>query len=208
MSLTPRSRQVILGCLALTAILTAADLGSKQWALSELSRERVGESPPVCEKNELGYVTRQRISTQPKTLIDGALELRYAENCGAAFGMLREAPKVVRKGVFFVAAIAAIGALIFMFVTGRGGKWFAWSVPFIVSGAIGNLVDRVNLGYVVDFIRVYWDPWSFEWPTFNIADSTITVGVVFLLLDGFLDRRPEEAAESAEVDEPEAEAVA
>jgi signal peptidase II len=81
----------------------------------------------------------------------------------------------------------AVGALLFMFVTGTGGKLFAWSVPLIVSGALGNLVDRVRLGYVVDFIRFHLQE-GWEWPTFNVADSTITVGVALLLLDGLLNR--------------------
>jgi signal peptidase II len=70
-----------------------------------------------------------------------------------------------------------------MFARGNGGPLFAWSVPLVVSGALGNMIDRVRLGYVVDFIHFHvYD--SFEWPTFNVADSTITVGVALLLLDG------------------------
>lgn len=80
-----------------------------------------------------------------------------------------------------------------MFITANGGILFAWAVPLIISGALGNMIDRWRLGYVVDFIRFHLhDGW--EWPTFNVADITITVGVAFLLLDGF---RKEVASESA-----------
>jgi signal peptidase II len=103
------------------------------------------------------------------------------------------------------AGLVAVGALMFMFVTGSGGTLFAYSVPLIVSGALGNMVDRVRLGYVIDFIRFHLnDGW--EWPTFNIADSTITVGVVLLLLDGLLQRspapQPSTAAETASAKAP------
>jgi signal peptidase II len=68
-----------------------------------------------------------------------------------------------------------------------------------VSGALGNMVDRVRLGYVVDFIHFHvYD--SFEWPTFNVADSTITIGVALLLLDGL--RKPAEAPAGAAAPAP------
>lgn len=108
---------------------------------------------------------------------------------------------MVRHGIFGTAALIASLALLWMFATGRGGRWFAWSVPFIVSGALGNLTDRLRLGYVVDFIRVYWnEPLPLigsEWPTFNIADVTITIGVALLLIDGWAEGRREKAAAKA-----------
>ncbi|MFW6066695.1 MAG: signal peptidase II [Myxococcota bacterium] len=188
-----RSTRAVVVCLAAIATLIALDLWSKQWALDVLSSERPGSAPPVCEPNELGHVLYQRVREEAVELVPGYLELRYAENCGAAFGLMREAPGLVRRVVFGVAAVLASAALLWMFWRGRGGPMFAWSVPFIVSGAIGNLVDRARLGYVVDFIRFHvHDSW--EWPTFNVADAAITVGVVLLLLDGLREGRRDEAA--------------
>jgi signal peptidase II len=103
--------------------------------------------------------------------------------------MLDQSPRWLRAGVFLVAGTIAVFALMLMFVRGSGGQLFAWSVPLIVSGALGNMIDRVRLGYVIDFIHFHIHD-SFEWPTFNVADSTITVGVALLLLDGL--RRPAE----------------
>lgn len=183
-----RNTQAIFLCLLATAALTAIDLWSKDWAQSELSRERPG-AHAVCEPDEQGYYSMQRVRSGAVVLIDGYLEFRYAENCGAAFGMLNESPKWLRVLVFMSAGAIAVGALMFMFISGTGGKLFAWSVPLIVSGAVGNLVDRVRLGYVVDFIRFHLQE-GWEWPTFNFADSTITVGVALLLLDGLLNREP------------------
>lgn len=189
-------RRTTASIIAMTIALivsTAADLGSKAWAEGKLSMERMGEKPPVCQVDEQGYREMQRLRTRPVVLIEGWLELRYAENCGAAFGMLDESPRWIRAAVFFTAAAVAIVALLWMFVQGNGGPMFAAAVPLIVSGALGNLVDRIRLGYVVDFIRLFHvfesGPW--EYPTFNIADSTITVGVILLFLDGL--KKPTEA---------------
>ena len=205
---TPRARRLVVWCVLGTVALTAVDLWSKAWALDALSAERVGETPAVCQPDERGYVRPQRAATTPISLVDDHLELHYAENCGAAFGMLRSAPALVRHGIFGTAAVLASIALFWMFATGRGGAAFAWAVPFIVSGALGNLVDRVRLGYVVDFIRLYWsEPIRFlgtQWPTFNIADATITVGVVLLLIDGWREGKAEKEAAKAPQPEPAA----
>lgn len=187
---TPRSRKALLLCLAATAVLAAADLGTKHWALERLSEPSSHGSDPVCEPDTHGNIRQQRTQRPPVVLIDGYLEFRYAENCGAAFGFMRDMPSLVRKGVFYIAAVGAVLLLFWMFATGRGGTLFAWSVPLIVAGAIGNLVDRVRFGYVVDFVRFHLnDRWAY--PTFNVADAWITIGVGLILIDGFLDGKRE-----------------
>ena len=200
MTRSPRSTKALLVCLAAVAVLTAMDLGSKHWALDRLSQPSSRGSDPVCEPDTFGRITPQRAQTQPVVLVEGYFEFRYAENCGAAFGFMRDMPSIVRKGVFYVAAAGAVLLLLWMFVTGRGGTLFALSVPLIIAGAVGNFVDRVRLGYVVDFVRFHLnDRWAY--PTFNVADVWITVGVAFILIEGFIDGRREkqaraEAAES------------
>jgi len=183
----PRSRLAVGLCLLATIGLTAADLASKAWAEGALAIERTNDAPPLCEPG-----TMQRLRAEPVVLIEGYLELRYAENCGAAFGLMRGASPNARKAVFGIAATLASIALLVMFVRGRGRVLFAYSVPLIVSGAVGNLVDRIRYGYVVDFIYFHWqDAW--EYPTFNVADCGITVGVVLLVLDGFREGKAERA---------------
>lgn len=185
-----RSSKALILCLAAIALLTAMDLGTKHWALDRLSQPSSLGSEPVCAPNEYGRIAPQRAQTSPVLLIDGYLEFRYAENCGAAFGFMRDMPTLVRKGVFYVAALGAVVLLLWMFVTGRGGKLFAFSVPLIIAGALGNLVDRVRLGYVVDFVRFHiHDRWAY--PTFNVADAWITIGVALILLEGLADSRRE-----------------
>lgn len=185
-----RSISALLACLLAALAFTALDLGSKEWAIETLSRERLASPPPLCEPNQHGLVFMQRMRTDAIVLIEGYLELRYAENCGAAFGLLNDAPRLVRVVLFAATAVVAIVALLWMFVRGHGGALFAASVPLIVSGALGNLVDRIRHGYVVDFIRFHVHD-AFEWPTFNIADAAITVGVVLLFLDGLRQERRE-----------------
>ena len=190
---TPRSSKALILCLTATAALTAMDLGSKHWALDRLSQPSSLASEPVCQPNEYGRIQTQRAQLAPVVLIDGYLEFRYTENCGAAFGFMRDMPSLVRKGVFYVAAAGAVVLLLWMFVTGRGGALFAISVPLIIAGAVGNFVDRVRLGYVVDFIRFHLnDRWAY--PTFNVADAWITIGVTLILIEGFVDGRREKRA--------------
>ncbi|HEX2676700.1 MAG TPA: signal peptidase II [Polyangiales bacterium] len=195
----PRQRRTPLAfalCLAGLALCTWADLGSKSWAVDRLSSAPHTTASDVCIADDAGRVFMQRIPKQPIVWVDGYLELRYAENCGAAFGLLDRGPSWVRLALFAPAAIAATLGLLWLFYTGYGGQLFAWSVPLIASGALGNLIDRARLGYVVDFIRFHLhDKWA--WPTFNVADSTITVGVALLLIEGFLMPRAATKADTA-----------
>ena len=193
-----RSTRAIVACLVALVALTALDLWTKAWAESALSRERTIAVAPACTADAQGNYYMQRVRAKSIVLVPDHLEFRYAENCGAAFGLLDEAPRWLRVTVFMGAGALAIGALLWMFVRGNGGPLFAASVPLVVSGAAGNMVDRFRLGYVVDFIHFYI-PDVFDWPTFNVADSTITVGVALLLLDGMRkpSPRPEPAPEQA-----------
>jgi len=189
----PRSLEALILCLAAAAVFTAMDLGSKHWALERLSEPSNIASQPSCEPDQYGRIQPQRAQRQPVVLIENYLEFRYAENCGAAFGFMRDMPSIIRKGVFYVAAAGAVVLLLWMFITGRGGTLFAISVPLIIAGAIGNFVDRVRFGYVVDFVRFHLnDRWAY--PTFNVADAWITIGVALILIEGFLDTRREKQA--------------
>ncbi len=181
-ALPKRSYKALAIMLVSLFAYTALDLATKEWALDNLSRERVGEQPAVCQPDGQGYVRMQRLPTEPHVVVDGYFVLHYAENCGAAFGILRTAPAWLRAGIFGLAALGACVVLTMMFMRGTGGPLFAAAVPMILSGAVGNLSDRFRHGFVVDFIQV--DPRWFEYPTFNVADCTITIGVVLLLIDG------------------------
>lgn len=205
--MTRRSNLALAVAITATVGLLAADLGSKEWASDNLSVEHPGTPPPVCEAGR-----NQRLRSEPVVLVEGLLEFSYAENCGAAFGLLDDSPSWIRRSVFGFAALAAAVFLFWLFWKGSGGPLFVYSVPLIVSGAVGNLIDRVRLGYVVDFIRAHYDEpfdlfwlsfdWAhfdrFEYPTFNVADITITVGVVLLIIDGVIDERRKKQEAEAE----------
>ena len=184
-----RALIIMLVCLA---VYTFADLASKEWALDALSRENPNRSP-VCEPDASGRLSYQRLPLPSRSIVDGVLRATYAENCGAAFSMLRSAPGWLRALVFGVAALGAAIVLPVMFVRGSGGRPFAGAVPLILAGAIGNLSDRVRHGFVVDFIQV--DPKLFSYPVFNVADIWLAIGVGLLLLDGF--RTPTPSAPSS-----------
>ncbi len=113
--------------------------------------------------------------------IKGVVQFNYAENKGMAFSMFSGA-----RWVFVVlTAVVCIGALVLMFKNKIASLWAYWSVGVIVSGGLGNLIDRVFYGYVVDFI----EPTFMNFAIFNIADSAVTLGTVslmaYLLLDLF-----------------------
>lgn len=178
-----RSPKAIGIAVALLLVSLAADLGSKEWALQNLSVART-TPVPLCVFDEHAYKQDQRFRSDAVELVPGWLELRYAENCGAAFGLGNTLGHGARFALFFGAALLAIGVLGRMFLQGKGGALFAYAVPLIASGALGNIHDRIRHGYVVDFIRAFHGTW--EYPTFNVADAAISVGVGLLLLEGLL----------------------
>jgi signal peptidase II len=187
----------LLACVVALALLTWADLGTKDWALSTLSRTPSVDPGPVCVPNAQGVTYFQRLPTEPLVLVNDYLELRYAENCGAAFGVLNQGPAWLRLVLFAPAAAAAVVGLLWLYWSGYGGPLFALAVPLIASGALGNLVDRFRLGYVVDFVRFHLKD-GFAWPTFNVADITITVGVILLLIEGFFGSPHDPRARTAQ----------
>jgi signal peptidase II len=120
-------------------------------------------------------------------VIPGFFDLIYVRNPGAAFGILAGARSAWRV-VFFVAISLAAMAVIAVLIRKTSDRLALVAYALIGGGALGNLMDRVRFGEVVDFIDWYYRTW--HWPTFNIADSAITVGVGLLVVDMFL-RKPE-----------------
>jgi len=115
-------------------------------------------------------------------LVPRALELTYAENPGVAFSMFAEAPSIVRLGV--LPALALASALLFFFrASRRGGTSTARiAAALVVGGALGNLLDRLRLGHVIDFIHAHAGTWL-DYPVFNVADVAVFAGVALLVLD-------------------------
>ena len=107
-------------------------------------------------------------------------------NEGAAFSFLSNASGW-QKPFFIAITVLAIAAITWMIVKHKQDKLFCWGLTLIMGGALGNLIDRIRLGHVVDFLDFYAAGWHF-W-AFNVADSAITVGACLLILDSFRPRR-------------------
>jgi signal peptidase II len=145
--------------------LVALDLWTKDWISARFLR---GELRPV---------------------IPGFLSLTLTHNKGAAFGL----GQTWGTPVFVATSVVAIGVVIYLFTRLRLEERLSyWALLFILAGAIGNLVDRIRLGYVVDFILAYIriSGKTYQWPAFNVADSAITIGACLFALE-LLKRRKE-----------------
>ena len=114
------------------------------------------------------------------SLIPGFFNFTYIRNTGAAFGIFSGAHEVFRLPFLIGVSILAIGFIVVMLKRLRPGETgLAMALAFILGGAIGNLIDRVIYGEVIDFLDVYWS--NYHWPAFNVADSFITIGVTITL---------------------------
>lgn len=130
-----------------------------------------------------------------KLLVDASLQLyeaiplmpsfnlTYARNTGAAFSFLSDAGGWQRW--LFAGLAVGMSSFIAWWLKklGEHEKLMAVALSLVLGGAIGNLIDRVAYGYVIDFLDVYYQDW--HWPAFNIADSAICIGVAIMLLDSF-----------------------
>jgi signal peptidase II len=145
--------------LWLSGSLVVLDQISKLWALSALDYQ------------------------QPVPVIDGFWNWTLVYNYGAAFSLLHDAGGW-QKWMFSGLAVVISGLLSFWLARTPRGDWRT-ALPFalVIAGALGNLIDRIRFGYVVDFVQWYWNGWY--WPVFNVADSAISVGAVLLVLLGF-----------------------
>jgi signal peptidase II len=115
--------------------------------------------------------------------------LTLQHNSGAAFSFLSDAGGWQRYFFTAIASAISIGLLIWLYLIPRGQFMLALSLGLILGGALGNLWDRVELGYVVDFISVHYQGRYF--PAFNIADSAISVGAALMLLESFMGGKRE-----------------
>jgi signal peptidase II len=113
-------------------------------------------------------------------LVTPFLDIVRAHNRGAAFSFLNDASGWQRW--FFIGlGLAAAGFIVWMLKRHGGQRVFGWALALILGGAIGNVIDRLLHGHVIDFIQVHWK--SHYFPSFNVADSAISIGAALLILD-------------------------
>ena len=117
------------------------------------------------------------------TLVTSFFNVVRVHNSGAAFSFLAGSSGW-QRWFFTVIGLAAATLIVWLLKSHSGQKLFAFALACILGGAIGNVIDRLLYGYVVDFLDFHWHDWHF--PAFNVADSAITIGAACLILDELL----------------------
>lgn len=128
------------------------------------------------------YVIRANFNLYEQVdIIKGFFKIMYIRNSGVVWGLFSENRNHLVPLIISILSIAALLTVLYIFAkTSKTCRLELVSLSFIIGGAIGNISDRFILGYVVDFIDIYIK--SYHWPTFNIADSFISIGIVLLLI--------------------------
>lgn len=159
-NMTPKPNALVW--LALSAVLIALDQWTKHLAVEHL------------------------VFGQPVPFIDGFWNWTLAHNTGAAFSFLAGAGGW-QHFVFVALALVITAVLTYWLARTPRAAWQS-ALPFalIVAGAIGNVIDRLRFGYVVDFVE--WYVGQYSWPVFNVADSCIVVGAILLVFSGFTEK--------------------
>ncbi|RKG61803.1 signal peptidase II [Corallococcus sp. AB011P] len=188
--------------LVVVLAVLAADQVTKYLAVSRLTEALDGRSGL---SRVSGFLSEQNLdndppvegvfrkNTRPYRFIEDYWHFRYVENPGAAWGMFSNLPETARKAFFHVVSLVALGFILTLYrKTEPSQKGVRVALALITGGALGNFVDRLIRGYVIDFIDWHWrNQPGMRWPTFNVADAAICVGVALMLLDSL---RPEASA--------------
>ena len=197
--------------IAVTATIIVLDQWTKYLVLRDLTTAFDGTSDfgarvKIFTSNAppIGYDGYHYRSKPSFIVSDSFFRFRYAENPGAAFGLFRGLPEGLRGPLFHLVSIGAVLLILHYFRKLAGKREEAWAIgglPLVLGGAVGNWIDRICRGFVIDFLDAHWkdDP-NLVWPAFNIADAAIVVGVGLLVVDSFV--RKEQGAKKAAVPEP------
>lgn len=153
-------------------------------ALDQLSKVQVAAA--LVKPDGVLPADAHTIRSAVYPVTDSWFNLRVTGNKGAAWGLFRDLPETWRVPFFVLIAAVALVVIVMFFRSARGQRVLSVGLTLILGGAMGNLIDRVRLGYVVDFIDWYYGDW--HWPTFNVADIAISVGVGLLLVDMVINR--------------------
>ncbi|MCC6525599.1 MAG: signal peptidase II [Polyangiaceae bacterium] len=171
----PRPSYVFLAVT--TGVSLGLDLASKGWAKAHF------------ENNEGGPTSVVLIDELFSKL---SLSFIYAKNRGGAWGLLQDQSEAVRRPFFLVVSVAAIVFIVSLYrKLTPAQRALRWGLPLVLGGALGNLIDRIRYGFVVDFIDFFvareGRP-AWHWPTFNVADIAIVMGVALMAIDMFTSR--------------------
>jgi len=143
-------------------------------------------------------VARELVLGESVAVVPGLFHLTLVHNTGMAFGLLSSVDLPYKSLLVTLLSMAALGAVLYYALSsGPGERVTRFGLGLILGGALGNIIDRVRLGYVVDFLDAFYR--DAHWPAFNLADSAICVGVGLLILESLRQRSP---AISPEADVP------
>jgi len=125
-----------------------------------------------------------------KTIIPGFFSLTHIHNPGGAFGFLSGHSSFLRRGVFLFASSCAIGLIFYLYKkTPDSQSGLLTGFALVLAGAVGNLIDRVRMGKVVDFLDFYIG--EVHWPAFNVADSAVSIGMIIFAIHVLFKQTPE-----------------
>ncbi|MGE4265811.1 MAG: signal peptidase II [Deferribacterales bacterium] len=133
------------------------------------------------------YIVKNFNLHEARPVIDGFFDIVYILNPGAAFGFLGRLPETYRRVFFIAVTILAIVCVAYLLIKEKGMKLRLFSYTLVLAGAVGNFIDRLFVGKVVDFLLFYYKTW--QWPAFNVADIAISTGIGLLLLDYIFIKR-------------------
>jgi signal peptidase II len=138
------------------------------------------------------YYISQHLGEFERVTLLPVLDITHMHNVGAAFSFLASASGWQRWVFIGLAGVVSVGIIVWLLrLKERAQGLLACGLALVLGGALGNVIDRIRLGYVIDFIHFHWDRAYF--PAFNVADSAITVGAACLLLDALFEgkRKPD-----------------
>jgi signal peptidase II len=181
----PFSKWALLALLFVS--LVAVDQWTKYLAVERLTTlfDRTGaQSLADRVAGFLEHEHLEELSTEPYYVWRPVWRMNYVENPGAAWGLFRGHSERFRNGFFTLVSLGAVAFILYYFRKLRPEqRYLQIALALVLSGAVGNFLDRLARGYVIDFVEWYW--WNrpdIRWPTFNVADSLIVVGVAMLVL--------------------------
>lgn len=152
----------------------------------------------IVDQLSKGAIQTNLYYGQSIPVIDGFFSIAYVKNTGAAFGFGAGAHEAFRIIMFLILPVIFCGWIFYMLVkTIKSPLYLSVAYALILAGAIGNLIDRFSLGYVVDFLLFYWKDESNHFPAFNVADSCITVAAGLLIIDFFVQLKAKKIADKA-----------
>ena len=144
----------------------------------------------LADQVSKAFILKHLSYHQSITIIKGFFDITHIRNPGGAFGLMANMSPIARTVIFLFISSLAVGLIFYFYKkTPSSHSLLATAFALIFGGAIGNLIDRLRFGNVVDFLDIYLG--NFHWPAFNIADSAITVGIFIFLFHLLFKKMPE-----------------